>query len=68
MHTGQYRSLEDAVAFLSRGGAPSGYLGTKESYDRNLSDDEQSALVAFLRALDGPGPTADLVEAPTLAP
>jgi cytochrome c peroxidase len=66
MHTGQYRSLEDAVAFLNRGGASAGYLGDKENYARNMSEDELAAVVAFLRALDGPGPTADLVEAPTL--
>jgi len=66
MHTGQYRSLEDAVAFLNRGGATTGYLGITESYPRNMSEDELAALVAFLRALDGPGPTADLIEAPTL--
>jgi cytochrome c peroxidase len=66
MHTGQYRSLEDAVAFLNRGGGPSGYLGEKENYARNLSEDELAAIVAFLRALDGPGPTADLIAAPTL--
>jgi hypothetical protein len=33
-----------------------------------MTDDEVAALVAFLRALDGPGATADLVEPPALAP
>jgi cytochrome c peroxidase len=66
MHTGQYRSLEDAVAFFGRGGATTGYIGTKENFPRDLSDVEQASLVAFLRALDGPGPSLEVIEPPDL--
>jgi cytochrome c peroxidase len=61
MHTAQLRSLDEAVAFHSRGGdPPGGYPGTNELEPLALSPDEQADLVAFLGALDGPGPPKEL--------
>ena len=68
MHTGQFRSLEDVVSFFARGGDENGFLGTSENVPRDLSATEKAELVAFLRALDGPGPDAALVAAPELPP
>jgi cytochrome c peroxidase len=68
MHTGQFRSLEDVVDFFAKGGDAGGFLGTSENFRRDLSDDEKAQLVAFLRALDGPGPDAALLEPPELPP
>jgi cytochrome c peroxidase len=64
MHTGQLRTLSDAVAFFDRGGDSSGYPGTSENVPRHFTSNEQTDLVAFLRALDGSGPSADLVSPP----
>jgi hypothetical protein len=66
MHSGQYRSLEDAVVFFNRGGATSGYVGTSENYARDLTDEERAQLAAFLRALDGNGPDPKWVTPPSL--
>jgi cytochrome c peroxidase len=70
-HTGQLRSLEDVVNFFNRGGhpaipAPTGYLGTSENHPRDLTYEEQAAIVAFLRAVDGDGPDPALVAPPDL--
>lgn len=64
MHTGQLRSLEDVVSFFDRGGDVGGYPGTSEIQPLGLSADEKTDLAAFLRALDGPGPDADLLAPP----
>jgi cytochrome c peroxidase len=64
MHTGQIRTLDVVVRFFSRGGDASGYPGTNELAPLNLSDREQADVVAFLRALQGPGPEAALLSAP----
>jgi cytochrome c peroxidase len=65
MHTGQIRSLEQAVEFHDRGGdAAGGYPGRNELVPLGLTDDERADLVLFLRALDGNGPPAALLEAP----
>jgi cytochrome c peroxidase len=64
MHTGQYRTLDDTVAFFSRGGDSGGYPGTNELSDIELSVQERSDVVAFLKALDGPGPATELLSAP----
>jgi cytochrome c peroxidase len=73
MHTGQLRSLEEVVEFFNEGGhkklgVPAdpilGYLGETEIEPLGLDDQEQADLVAFLHALDGPGPAAALLEAP----
>ena len=65
MHTGQIRSLEQAVAFHDRGGDPPGnYPGTNELTPLGLTEEERADLVAFLKALDGPGPDAPLIGPP----
>jgi cytochrome c peroxidase len=64
MHTAQLRSLDDVVSFFDRGGDSGGYPGTSEIKPLNLTADERSDLVAFLKALDGPGPDATLLVAP----
>jgi cytochrome c peroxidase len=61
MHTGQLQTLEQVVAFFAQGGDHvHGYLGTNELQPLDLSDQDQSDLVGFLRALDGPGPPPEL--------
>jgi cytochrome c peroxidase len=60
MHTGQLSSLEDVVSFFDRGGDESGYHGTSEIAPLGLTRQERADLVAFLRALDGPGPDDSL--------
>ncbi len=64
MHTGQLTSLEDVVAFFDSGGHPAGYPGKSELLPLQLSALERADLVAFLRALDGPGPAAALLSGP----
>ncbi|MDB4989418.1 MAG: hypothetical protein JWN04_4596 [Myxococcaceae bacterium] len=64
MHTGQLRSLEEVVAFFNRGGDTGGYVGASELHPLGLSADEEGDLVAFLRALRGPGPGAELLARP----
>jgi|SRR5579859_3915514 len=64
MHTGQQRTLDDVVAFFNRGGDAAGYPGTNELKSLGLSLAERNDLVAFLKALDGPGPAAELLAPP----
>ena len=65
MHTAQIRSLEQAVSFHNRGGDPPGhYPGTKELKPLGLSESERADLVAFIKALEGTGPDAELLEPP----
>jgi cytochrome c peroxidase len=64
MHTGQLRALDDVVSFFNRGGDPYGYPGKNELVALELSTRERADLVAFLSALDGPGPAAELLRAP----
>lgn len=64
MHTGQIRSLEAVVEFFDRGGNTRGFLGRKEIEPLGLSARERADLVAFLRALDGEGPAAELLVDP----
>jgi len=62
MHTGQFTSLTQVLAFFDRGGDPAGnYPGTNELAPLGLSDGDQADLVAFMQALTGPGPSADLL-------
>lgn len=61
MHTGQFRTLEEVVAFFDRGGHPAGYPGKSELAPLGLSERERGDLAAFLRALDGPGPDPSLL-------
>lgn len=56
MHTGQLPSLAKVVDFFDQGGVRSGYPGKNTLEPLHLSNLEKSDLVAFLRALDGPGP------------
>ena len=66
MHTGQIRSLEQAVNFHDRGGDPPGhYPGTNELRPLGLTESERADLVAFIRALEGPGPEQPLLEPPS---
>ncbi len=60
MHTGQYRSLEEVVAFFNDGGHASGYPGSSELKPLGLSPAEQSDLVAFLYSLVGEGAPQEL--------
>jgi cytochrome c peroxidase len=65
MHTGQLRTPEQVVAFFDQGGhPPPGYPGVSEIAPLGLDDQERSDLAAFLRALTGPGPAADLLVPP----
>jgi cytochrome c peroxidase len=64
MHTGQHRTLDDVVAFFNRGGDGAGYPGTNELKALGLSVSERADLVAFLKALNGPGPAAELLAPP----
>jgi len=61
LHTGQLRTLADVVAFFDRGGDRAGYPGTNELVPLRLTAEEQQDLVAFLQALDGPGPVPSLL-------
>jgi cytochrome c peroxidase len=61
MHTGQLTSLDDVVAFFSEGGDLNGFPGTSELAPLTLTDTDRGNLVAFLHALDGPGPDASLM-------
>jgi cytochrome c peroxidase len=66
MHTAQLATLDQVVAFHDRGGDPAGnYPGQSELTPLHLTDDQKADLVAFLGALDGPGPSADLVAPPS---
>ncbi|HEX6273622.1 MAG TPA: cytochrome c peroxidase [Polyangiaceae bacterium] len=60
MHTGQFTTLDDVVSFFNRGGDIGGFQGTKEIHALGLDARERGDLVAFLRALDGPGPSSSL--------
>lgn len=65
MHTGQLPSLAAAVAFHDRGGDPAGgYPGANELSPLGLSADEKADLVAFIGALEGPGPAEELRKPP----
>jgi cytochrome c peroxidase len=61
MHTGQLTALDQVMAFFDRGGDRAGsYPGTNELAPLGLSDRERADLVAFMAALAGPGPAAEL--------
>jgi cytochrome c peroxidase len=64
MHTAQLRSIEDVVAFFDAGGHAAGYPGTSELKPLGLTAQERVDLAAFLRSLDGPGPSAQLLASP----
>jgi cytochrome c peroxidase len=60
MHTGQFQSLAEVVAFFSGGGDDGGFPGTSELSPVGLSAQDQADLVAFLGSLTGPGPAPSL--------
>jgi cytochrome c peroxidase len=62
MHTGQLRTLEAVVDFFDRGGDDMAFYGKKEIVPLGLSAQQKSDLVAFLKALDGPGPSSALLQ------
>lgn len=64
MHTGQFRTLADVVAFFTRGGDHFGFLGAKEITALPLTLEQEQDLVAFLGTLEGPGPAAELLVDP----
>lgn len=64
MHTGHFLTLEQVVEFFDRGGDSFGFPGQSELEPLALSARERADLVAFLRALTGPGPDAALLTNP----
>jgi cytochrome c peroxidase len=65
MHSGLLRTLADVVAFFDRGGDPSGsYVGQSVLQPLGLTAEEKSDLVSFLKALEGPGPSPELLAIP----
>ena len=64
MHTAQLRTLAQVVEFFDRGGDGPGFFGTNELVPLGLAAEEKQDLVAFLRALDGPGPAPALLSPP----
>lgn len=68
LHAGQARTLEDVVYFFNKGGDQRGYQGQKSSkmVPLALESNQIKQLVAFLRALEGVGPTEELRAAPAL--
>lgn len=62
MHTAQMRTLEEVVAFFDHGGHPEGYPGRSVLEPLGLTPRERADLVAFLGALEGPGPDPTLLE------
>ena len=59
MHTGTVHSLEAVVDFFSRGGDTAGFEGKDSLSPVNLGPSEIGDLVAFLKALDGPGASVE---------
>jgi len=68
LHAGQLRSLADVIGFFDRGGGENGFQGVKDPrmVPLGLSADERRQLLAFLLALEGPGPRPELLAAPRM--
>ena len=64
MHTAQMATLDAVVSFFAAGGDPVGYPGTNELVKTDLDESERADLVAFLTALEGPGPDPALLGEP----
>ncbi|HMJ13119.1 MAG TPA: hypothetical protein VK524_16980, partial [Polyangiaceae bacterium] len=65
MHSGLLHTLEEVVAFFDRGGDAQGtFVGSSELRPLGLTSGERADLVAFLKALEGPGAAAELRKAP----
>ena len=63
MHDGSVGTLEEVVEFYDRGGDPNSYLD-REVRPLDLTDEEQRALLAFLRSLSGKVREGALSESP----
>lgn len=61
MRTGQIKSLQEVIAFFDRGGSPVRINGENVLKPLGLSASEKSDLLQFLLALEGPGPSEDLL-------
>jgi cytochrome c peroxidase len=66
MHNGEFRSLLDVMDLFNDGGGNRGFVGTPEIAPLGLTQEEMEQLVAFLRALQGPGAAAEHRQAPVL--
>ncbi len=64
MHTGHVGSLADVIDFFDRGGEQVGFPGKNELVPLGLSARERADLLAFLKTLTGPGPSAELLGPP----
>jgi cytochrome c peroxidase len=69
-HTGGEESLDDVVDHYDEGGDGDGFLGHVDPniVPLHLTDEEKSALVAFLKTLDGVPLPSSLTTAPPLPP
>jgi len=63
MHTGQFATLEDVIDFYDQGGHAEGFQGIRDDIIRplDLSADEKSDLVEFLKTLTGQELPAELL-------
>jgi cytochrome c peroxidase len=68
MHTGAMATLEELVEHYDRGGAASGFSGKIDgrASPLGLTAEEKSALVAFMKALDGEPLDKSLTTPPAL--
>jgi cytochrome c peroxidase len=66
MHTGQFATLEEVIDFYDQGGHSEGFHGTRDAIIQplNLSTDEKSDLVEFLRSLTGQELPVELLRSP----
>jgi hypothetical protein len=62
MHTAQLTRLADVIEFFDNGGHLGGYPGRNELEPLGLTGQERADLEAFLGALEGPGPRAELLK------
>lgn len=67
MHSGQFSTLEEVIEFYDQGGHPEGFHGTRDAIIQplDLSADEKSDLVEFLRSLTGEQLPAELLRNPS---
>jgi cytochrome c peroxidase len=66
MHSADFRSLSDVIDLFNEGGGKSGFVGVPEIQPLGLTKVEHEQLIAFLLALQGPGPSGELRAAPPL--
>lgn len=66
-HNGEFRSLYDVVDHFIKGGSGQlGVVGVSEIEPLGLTSEQRDQLVAFLRTLDGPGPSPATLMPPML--